>query len=101
LRNPVEFISVAALSPSLAVNSARPPYDPFNIVADSDLFPQNILLLAGDKDWAAVETERLSKALNDAGVEHVFEITEGDHSDETWVAVLDIVFDFFALGALP
>jgi enterochelin esterase-like enzyme len=101
LRNPMKFTSVAALSPALAVNSARPPYDPFNIVTDSDLFPQNILLLAGDKDWAAVETERLSKALNDAGIEHEFEITAGDHSDETWVAVLDVVFDFFALGALP
>ena len=100
-RNPRKFVSVAALSPALAVNGARPPYDPFNIVAESDLFPQNILLLAGDKDWAAAETERLSKALSSAGVEHKFEITAGDHSDMTWAAVLDDVFGFFALGGLP
>jgi S-formylglutathione hydrolase FrmB len=97
----MEFTSVAALSPALAVNSARPPYDPFDMVADSDLYPQNILLMAGDKDWAAVETDRLSKALSDAGVEHVFQISVGDHSNETWAAVLDDVFAFFALGARP
>ncbi len=100
-RNPMEFTSVAALSPALAVNSARPPYDPFDMVANSDLLPQNILLLAGDKDWAAVETDRLSKALSDAGVEHVFRISVGDHSNETWAAVLDEVFGFLAQGAQP
>jgi len=100
-RNPMEFVSVAALSPALAVNSARPAYDPFRIVAETDQFPRNILLLAGDEDWAAVETERLSKALNEAGVAHMFQISEGDHSDATWAAVLADVFDFFAGGAPP
>ena len=100
-RNPMEFTSVAALSPALAVNSARAPYDPFNIVANSGRLPQNILLLAGDKDWAAVETERLSRALTDAGIEHVFAITPGDHADETWAAVIEEVFGFFALGEMP
>lgn len=99
-RNPSVFISVAALSPALAVNSARPPYDPFSIVAESDQFPRNILLLAGDTDWAAVETERLSTILGEAGVEHVFQISVGDHSDATWTAVLADVFGFFA-GAAP
>ncbi len=100
-RNPMDFISVAALSPALAVNGARPPYDPFNIVAAAVQFPSQILLLAGDEDWAAVETERLSQSLIEAGVEHVFQITEGNHSDETWAAVLRDVFGFFALGARP
>ncbi|MEE9216251.1 MAG: alpha/beta hydrolase-fold protein [Anaerolineales bacterium] len=100
-RNPMEFTAVVALSPALAVNSARPPYDPFNIVADSELLPRNIFLLAGDEDWAAVETKRLSQALVDAGVEHVFKIAVGDHSNETWAAVLGEVLGFFALGAPP
>ena len=100
-RNPTEFVSVAALSPALAVNSARPPYDPFSIVAESDQFPPNILLLVGDTDWAAVETERLSMVLGEAGVEHVFQISVGDHSDATWAAVLADVFGFFASGATP
>ena len=100
-RNPKEFVSVAALSPALAVNSARPPYDPFSIVAESDQLPPNILLLAGDTDWAAVETERLSTVLGEAGVEHVFQISVGDHSDATWAAVLADVFGFFAGGAAP
>jgi hypothetical protein len=64
------------------------------MVANSDLFPQNILLLAGDEDWAAVETERLSMALDGAGVEHVFQIMAGDHSDGTWAAVLGDVLDW-------
>ncbi len=100
-RNPMEFVSVAALSPALAVNSARPPYDPFEIVAAADLFPMNILLLAGDEDWAAVETERFSKVLGEAGVEHVFQISVGDHSDATWAALLADVFGFFAGRAPP
>ena len=100
-RNPQEFDSVAALSPALAVNSARPPYDPFVIVADSDRYPRRILLLAGDEDWAAVETKRLSQALNGAGVEHMFKISVGDHSDETWAAVMGEVLGFLALGAGP
>jgi len=100
-RNPTEFVSVAALSPALAVNSARPPYDPFEIVAAADLFPMNILLLAGDEDWAAVETERFSKVLGEAGIEHVYQISVGDHSDTMWAAVLADVFGFLAGGALP
>ncbi|MFQ5944052.1 MAG: alpha/beta hydrolase, partial [Anaerolineales bacterium] len=101
LRNPMEFASVAALSPALAVNSARPPYDPFEIVASSDRFPPNILLLAGDDDWAAVETERLSRVLGDAGVEHTFQITAGDHSDTTWAAVVSDVLGFLVLQRGP
>ena len=101
LRNPNEFTFVAALSPALAVNNPRPPYDPFNIVADSDVYPQNILLMAGDNDWAAVETERLSEALSNAGVEHVFQISAGDHSNGTWAAVIHEVFGFFVMGVLP
>ncbi|MFQ5922515.1 MAG: alpha/beta hydrolase [Anaerolineales bacterium] len=100
-RNPQEFDSVAALSPALAVNSARPPYDPFEIVADMDRFPRKILLLAGDEDWAAVETKRLSQVLSEAEVEHMFRISAGDHSDEMWAAVLTEVLRFLALGAGP
>ena len=100
-RNPHEFNSVAALSPALAVNSARPPYDPFEIVANSDRFPREILLLAGDADWAAVETERFSQVLSDAGVEHTFRITVGDHSNETWAAAMSEVLGFLAVVAKP
>ena len=100
-RNPQEFDSVAALSPALAVNSARPPYDPFEIVANADRFPREILLLAGDEDWAAVETQRLSQLLSDAGVEHTFRITAGDHSDQTWAAVMSEVLGFLVLVAGP
>ena len=99
-RNPSAFDSVAALSPALAVNSARPPYDPLEIVANSNELPQKILLLAGDEDWAAVETKRLSEAMHEAGIEHMFRITAGNHSDKTWATMLTMIFDFFALGVL-
>ena len=99
LRNPNAFGTVAALSPALAVNSARPPYDPFEIVANSDQYPRNILLLAGDEDWAAVETKKLSQTLSEAGVENRLHISAGNHSDETWAALLTDVLRFLALGA--
>lgn len=98
-RNPEEFGSVAALSPALAVNRARPPYDPFEILVNSDRYPRKILLLAGDADWAAVETKQLSQALSEAGVEHTLQISAGDHSNETWAAVLKEALRFLALGA--
>ena len=98
-RNPDRFGTVAALSPALAVNSARPPYDPFEIISNSDRFPRNILLLAGDEDWAAVETKKLSQSLSEAGVENRLQISAGNHSDETWAAVLADVLRFLALRA--
>jgi len=98
-RNPDEFGSVAALSPALAVNSARPPYDPFEIVVNSPRLPGQILLLAGDEDWAAIETKRLSGVLSEAGVKHTLQISSGNHSDETWAGVLKEVLGFLALAA--
>lgn len=98
-RNPAEFRSVAALSPALAVNYPRPPYDPFEIVGKGEPLPRGILLVAGDEDWAAAETERLGLALTNAGIEHTFRIVAGDHSDTTWSAVLEQVLQFLAEGA--
>ena len=95
-RNPTEFEAVAALSPALAVNSARPPYDPFEIVSSTESLPSQILLLAGDQDWAGVSTERLSTALTAGGFEHAFLLVPGDHSDSTWAAAMPQVLAFFA-----
>lgn len=97
-RNPSEFLAVAALSPALAVNSARPPYDPFEIVSSTESLPLQILLLAGDQDWAAVSTQRLSSALKAGGFEHTFLLVPGDHSDSTWAAAMPQVLAFFALA---
>lgn len=94
-RNPSVFPTVAALSPALAVNAARPPYDPFEIVKAAGALPQQILLVAGDQDWAAVETRRLSQALSENGVEHSFLIVPGAHANATWASVMAQVLEFF------
>ena len=99
LRNPSEFQAVAAISPALAVNSARPPYDPFEIVSSGENLPREILLLAGDQDWAASSTERLSVALEVEGFRHSLVIVPGDHSDPTWAEAMPQILAFFA-GAL-
>jgi enterochelin esterase-like enzyme len=95
-RNPSDFQAVAAVSPALAVNSARPPYDPFEIVRSAKHLPREILLLAGDQDWAASSTERLSAALEAAGFPHSFRLLQGDHSDPTWAEAMPQILAFFA-----
>jgi len=95
-RNPSAFVAVAALSPALAVNSARPPYDPFEIVRSADSLPPLLLLLAGDQDWAAPETERLSDALEAEGFEHSYLVVSGDHNDPTWAGAMSSTLRFFA-----
>ncbi len=101
LNNPLQFEALAALSPALAVNSARAPYDPFEIAQTAELFPRNILLLVGDEDWARAETERLSGLLGERQVEHMLQITAGNHSDETWKSAMSDVLSFLIFGAIP
>ena len=95
-RNPSDFVAVAALSPALAVNSARLPYDPFEIVKSAEKLPGDILLLVGDQDWAAPATERLSAALEAEGFLHSLVIVPGDHSDPTWAGAISFTLGFFA-----
>jgi len=95
-RNPSDFQAVAAVSPALAVNSARPPYDPFEIVKSAEKLPGDILLFAGDQDWAAPATERLSVALEAEGFLHSLVIVPGDHSDPTWAGAMSFTLGFFA-----
>jgi len=99
-RNPSAFVAVAALSPALAVNSARPPYDPFEIVRSADSLPPLLLLLAGDQDWAAPATERLSDALEAEGFAHSYLVVAGDHSDPTWAEAMSFTLGFFAQALL-
>jgi enterochelin esterase-like enzyme len=95
-RHPAEFQAVAAVSPALAVNSARPPYDPFEIIRGAERLPAGILLLAGDTDWALPATERLSGALEAVGYPHSMMTVPGDHSDTTWAQAMPQILDFLA-----
>lgn len=95
-RNPQRMVAVAALSPALAVNAARPAYDPLELARASPQLPAAILLLAGESDWAAVKTADLSQILLERDIGHQHLQVPGDHSDPTWAAALDQVFDFLS-----
>jgi enterochelin esterase-like enzyme len=88
--------TVVALSPALAVNHARPPYDPLVLARTSEALPPNILLAAGDSDWARTKTEELARRLAERGAPFELRVVPGAHSDTTWEAVLPDVLEFLS-----
>jgi enterochelin esterase-like enzyme len=101
LRNPEVFNSVAALSPSLSLNAARPPYDPFVIVRDGDRLPQNIFISTGDREPGfRVKIEAFNQALEEKGIDHLFVVGSGGHEVETWIAVMGDMLEFVIAGWL-
>ena len=101
LRHPETFSAVGALSPALAVNHARAPYDPFQIVQGGAELPEHLLLMAGDKDWAAVQTLRLSTLLNDLGWPHLWLQVPGEHAAATWEAGMLPVLEYLTARWVP
>jgi enterochelin esterase-like enzyme len=110
LRHPERLGAVAALSPALAVNYARQPYDPLHLATTAEPLPGRIWLGAGETDWARTKTEDLASTLQARGAAPEFVLVPGDHGDVTWAALLpDVVgflIDFFgplgaSQGALP
>lgn len=93
LRHPGMFTTLAALSPSLAVNYPREAYDPYELARGSDSFPKDILLMAGEQDWARNETERLYESLNEHGANAELHVVPGAHVDQTWAQALKIVLE--------
>jgi enterochelin esterase-like enzyme len=87
LRNPDVFSTVAAVSPSLAVNNPRPAYDPLAI-ARNPVNPPRLLLLAGDQDWARDATEQLDQLLTARGIPHQYVVFPGKHEEAAWQASL-------------
>ncbi len=98
LRNPDVFDRVAALSPALAVNYPRPPYDPFVIVGSGEVMPSRVYLIAGTDDWALSETRRLSRVMQTAGLMHTLATVPGSHDAATWEAALRGTLDFLLEG---
>lgn len=99
LRNPDLFNQIAAFSPSLSVNYARPPYDPMVIAAESEHLPSDVFLLAGDADWALAKTEELYEILYARGdLEDLrLQVVPGAHSDPTWESSIELLFEFLTL----
>lgn len=90
---------VAALSPALNVNYARPPYDPFVIVNSGARLPGRIFLSAGEQEASFLEqVEKLSLALDERGVTHSFVVGSGGHDSEGWKAMMDEALDFIVMG---
>ncbi len=88
-RNPDYFGIVAALSPALHVNQARPAYDPFQIVRIADVLPEKIFLSAGsDEGGFLIKTEELVQLLQSEGIPHTYLRTTGAHVDSTWQGVM-------------
>lgn len=95
-RHPDQIGAVAALSPALAVNHARPDYDPMRLAEAAAALPSELLLIAGDSDWARQGTEDLASALEKRGTTPVVIIVPGAHNDATWASVLPEVLGFLS-----
>ncbi len=93
LRHPEMFTALAALSPSLAVNYPREAYDPHRLVQEAESFPEGLLLLAGEEDWARNETELLYERLNARGAGVELHVVPGSHVDPTWSNALSTVLE--------
>jgi enterochelin esterase-like enzyme len=88
-RHPELFNTVAALSPALQVNYARPDYDPYILVSRSESLPANILLSAGDAEWSFSQaTERLAEMLSERGAPYVYVHASGGHDAANWEGVI-------------
>ena len=95
-RHPDQIGAVAALSPALAVNHARPDYDPMRLAVVAPALPSELLLIAGDADWARQGTEDLASALEQRGTIPILIIVPGAHGDSTWTSVLPEVLGFLS-----
>ncbi len=98
LRHPEVFDGIAALSPALAVNYARPEFDPLRFDLRPGETPSRIFLAAGQDDWARAAAEQLSAALRRNGVEHQLQILPGGHEAAFWQFVLEPMFASLVSG---
>lgn len=90
------FGSVAALSPALAVNSARPAYDPLVLAREATALPDRVLLAAGTDDWARRRTEDLASLLEARNISVERQMVEGAHVEATWHNLLPALLRFIA-----
>jgi enterochelin esterase-like enzyme len=98
-RHPDLIDIVAALSPALHVNYARPPYDPFVIVNSGARLPGRIFLSAGDQEASFLDqVQKLSLALDENGVTHSFVVGSGGHDAEGWQAMMEEALTFLVMG---
>lgn len=95
LTHSMDLGGIAALSPALAVNYARPAYDPLSLAQDVTPLP-SLFLGAGDRDWARPASEHLAQIWTDRAGEVTLDIVAGDHEEATWVQLLPSALDFLS-----
>lgn len=103
-RNPDQIAIVAALSPALPMNRARPEYDPFIILQSTNRLPSKIFISVGDEEGGfRKKTEELVSLMKELGVPHRFLLASGGHEASTWMAVMEdlIIFVSDAWNQFP
>ncbi|MBN1890277.1 MAG: esterase family protein [Thermoflexales bacterium] len=95
-RHPELFDAVGSHSSALNVNLAGPAYDPIHLAANPAIKSLRIYMDAGSVDYTKPGSDDLHTALVRAGVEHLYVVYEGDHSDPFWAARLKEYLLFYA-----
>jgi enterochelin esterase-like enzyme len=93
-----QFHRVAALSPALNVNYARPVYDPMQMLADATRVPEGIFLGAGTTDSARVKTVELNAIIENIGVRSHYLEVPGNHESATWIGLIPDMLFFLTEG---
>lgn len=88
MRHPEAFGTVAAFSPALSVNNARPEFDPLVLAEAAGGLPPRFFVAAGEDDWARPQSERLAAALQAQGKEVKLVIPSGSHDSTAWLGAL-------------
>ena len=102
LRNTDLFQHTVAISPALVYNQPRPRYDPFQIIREDRRFPETLFLSAAENETPfREEIEAFIDDLELQGIEHSFLLHPGNHSDESWRAIIEEILDQLLLGVTP
>ncbi len=102
LRNTEQLKHVVAISPALIYNQPRPRYDPFEIIKEDRKFPETLFLSAAENETPfREEIEAFVDALEREGIHHSFLLHPGNHRDESWSAIMDIILENLLLGLAP
>lgn len=99
LRNANRLNHVVAISPALVYNQPRPRYDPFEIIKEDRQFPDTLFLSAAENETPfREEIEAFVGALEREEIDHDFLLHPGNHRDESWGAIIDIILEQLLTG---
>jgi hypothetical protein len=71
-------------------------YDPFHLLDRPGVEGMRIYLDAGDADWARQGTAALHDAMAARGLDHIYVIHPGGHTNGLWTASLPEYLSFYA-----